>query len=182
MEEQNDKRETNILKLSASGFSDETWNRLNDSFLNIIENFSNKLENSTSIDKDTLDTTSSIVKDISTIATQWAKAKIEKPTLENEKIKAEIAEKFAQTKKVLKETEKTDEEIKSLRIENRHKELSYHLEELEKVFDLMQKFKQAKLLFSKDDGKASLFIGGKPEDYSQEEKQQEVKKNRNDEL
>ena len=69
MEEQNDKRETNILKLSASGFSDETWNRLNDSFLNIIENFSNKLENSTSIDKDTLDTTSSIVKDISTIAT-----------------------------------------------------------------------------------------------------------------
>ena len=172
------KKDSNILKLSVSGFSEESWNRLQDSLFRIIDKVSNKIDDSTSIDKETIDFTSSILKDISAITSVWAKAKMEKPSLENEKIKAEIAEKFAQTKKILKDTEKTDEEIKSLRIENRHKELSYYLDELERVFTLMQKFRDAQLFFSKDGQNASLFIGGRIDQYKlKNENQQGITKN-----
>ncbi len=168
-----DKKDSNILKLSVSGLPEESWNRLQDSLFRIIDKVSNKLDENSSIDTDTIDSTSNILKDISSIASQWAKAKVEKPSLENEKIKAEITEKFAQTKKILKETEKTDEEIKSLRIENQHKELSYYLDNLERVFLLMQKFNEARLLFLEDGKSASLFIGKNPSQYNPTEDNQQ---------
>ncbi|MHA1703946.1 MAG: hypothetical protein ACTSWK_16960 [Promethearchaeota archaeon] len=152
-------KKDSIAKYTLRGLPDESWKRLEDSLFKIIDKISNKVSSSSYLSEESKVATSDIINDITKITSKWAKAKLDKPSLENERIKAEIAEKFASTKKLLAETEKTEEEINSLRIDNRHKELMYHVEELELFFNLMNKLKDVKTYFHIDDNEANLFIG-----------------------
>jgi len=157
-----DGKETNMLKLSVSGIPIDRWSRIQETFFGIIDKLEKKLEDNEVLDRSSIDSTSSMLKDITAIATQWAKSKVEKPSLENEKIKAEIAQKFAETKKTLNEAEKTREETKSIQIDNKQKELTFYIDSLERIFVLMEKFNDAQFLFVKDEESAKLFFQQKP--------------------
>lgn len=66
------------------------------------------------------------VRDIAALAANWARAKVEKPSLENAKLRAEIVSEFAEAKRRLAETEK-------LRSETRQAEMTLALDNLERL-------------------------------------------------
>lgn len=121
--------EENTVYVELSGTSPDEWNRVGESLIGLIEKLSNKIGEVSGGD---ISSGADVAKNISTIATRWAKAKIERPSLENDSLKADILKKLAEADKTRSEANQIDSEIK-------HKEVLVTLEAMERLIEIQQK-------------------------------------------
>lgn len=159
-------KQKELIRYATAGLPDEQWENLQEKVFQIIEKVSEKIASAMSFEPGSTQKTQQVSKDIAQITLKWAQAKLEKPSLENEKLKAEIAAKFAETKKSIAETERTEEETRSLRIDNANKELSYLIDNLEKLLYLTRLIKGGQIKFTRVGSDGHLTIGYDPDELS----------------
>jgi len=160
------KSDKELIRFSISGKNPEQWKRLSQSLYKLIDVIADKLSKESEINGEHAYSNSDMAKDIASIASEWAKAKIERPSIENDNIKAETALKFAQAKKHLTEIRKIEEEIIGQRIENRNRELNFLLEKFERLMKMIQIIEGAHVEFVRSDNDACLLIGPKPDELT----------------
>ena len=151
--------ESELIRLVISGRGD-AWARLETKLLGLIDVIVDRVEGSASSTTAT-ETTREVVKDISRIATEWARAKVERPTLENEKLRAEIASEFAEAKRRLAETLRIEAETRKIDAEARNIELVAWLDNLERLLRIAKLMAHATFARIGPDG--HLLIGPRPE-------------------
>ena len=98
-----------------------------------------------------------MLKDITSIAASWAQAKVEKPSFENEKLRAEIASEFAEAKRRYAEASKLEAETQKINAENIGIQLD-NLERLMKFAEIM-----GRVGFSRIGNDAHLLIDSDPD-------------------
>jgi len=145
MEDDNKKE---LIRFQITGLPTKQWDRLQGQIFDIIEDIASKVSLGSGTGED-------IAKDISEIALNWIKAKVEKPSLENEKLKSEIALNFANYKKTISESQKTNEERIGVQIDN-----------LTKLVNALAILKGASISFSQVGQEGHLIIGPTPKDLS----------------
>jgi hypothetical protein len=84
-----------------------------------------------------VDTSADFAKSLATIATNLTRAMVEKPSLQNEKLRADIALTYANVKKTLAEAVKMEEEAFSLQIANKKAELLTDVQVLTNLLDVV---------------------------------------------
>ena len=134
-----------FLQIGVSGLNPEIWNRLEGQFADLIEKLCDRIGADNSDQQ--------LTKDIVQLGFNFAKAKIEKPSLENEKLKAEIANNYADANKKIFETEKIKEDIIEKKLEN-----------LERLLTVFKNMNGSNIHFSTLKGSSNLFIGNVPND------------------
>ena len=117
--------------------SREAFIRIQEKIHILLNTIVSNIEKKELISHNESDKTKETIRDISSIATQWTQAKLEKPTLENEDLKADIALKYAETEKILAEKIKIEEETISIRNSNNKAEMTNYLDVLERIIRML---------------------------------------------
>ena len=133
--EQVDRRESELVRLALTG-EGEAWERLQAKVFSIIETIATRIQESTPASEGVTSSTTDVAKDILRIAGDWAKAKVERPSLENSKLRAEIASEFAEAKRRLAEARKAEAEAAKLEQELHGNRLNQDIENLERLLTL----------------------------------------------
>ncbi len=107
-----DRSRKQIIRLTVSGEPDGIWEILKHKIFNLLDNLSQKISNKFKTDE--------TIKKFSEQGLKSAEAIIEKPVLQSDLLKADIAKKFAEAKR-------TDAEARSIELENEEKELQLNL-------------------------------------------------------
>ena len=79
------------------------------------------------------DSTKQSLKEVVSAGTRYLEARLKKPSLENEKILAEIASKYAEAEEKLQRSKKLKAETESIELENARKKLSLVFEMFETI-------------------------------------------------
>ena len=130
-EEKNKK--PNPTEVHISGYNDEEWQRIGTKIVSLIERLSDNILEKSGVDEEQKSNLSS---DITSIATKWAQAKMEKPSLENDVLKADILKKLSEARKI-------DMESELIATEQRNKEALGMIEVMERLIDLQIKMRES---------------------------------------
>lgn len=130
-----------IVGIELRGLNENTWKNLSNKLFEAIDSLCSQISDNP--------ITKEYAKDIAQIGLSFFKAKAQKPTLENEKLVAEIAVKYAEAKKLLMETEKIELEKMEVAIRN--------MENIIRVISLVKDLDTTFLLDEKGNG--NLVIG-----------------------
>ena len=116
-----------LIRLGVVGGAEE-WSRLQENLFSALEGAVQKVQEwGGATPRDGVeDPYADAVRDIAALASNWARAKVERPSLENAKLRAEIVSEFAEAKRRLAEAEK-------LRSETRQSEMTFALDQLERL-------------------------------------------------
>ena len=158
--DQDDREERELIRFSVSGKGPE-WGRLQEKIFSIVDVIAERIQQSSSIDQESVDASAEAFKDLSAIATNWARAKIERPSLENEKLKAEIASEFAEAKKRWAEALKLEAETRQIESSTNNQLLVAALDNLERLMRIAKQMSH--ITFERLDGDGHLLIGPTPE-------------------
>ncbi|OEK06715.1 hypothetical protein [Roseivirga misakiensis] len=146
-----------FIQFDITGKNEALWHSLSKRLETIVQDIVAKVSNNSA--------SPAITKEILALGVDFVKAKAQKPTLENEKLKAEITERYSQVHKNMAETELHTEEALSKKIDN-----------LEKMIRLMFLLKGGPTHFLQDNNEANLLFGvdlnqltDKRPDYSDED-------------
>lgn len=131
-----------LVSINISGQNDDEWQRIGTKVVALIENISDKIIEASGIAKNS---ESTAVADIKSIATQWAKAKTEKPSLENDVLKANIIKSLAEARKIDKESEK-------IAADQKNSEVLGMIEAMERLVDLQLKMQKTGITLNLEDG------------------------------
>ena len=101
------------------------------------------------------------LKDLTSLAANWARAKIERPSLENEKLRAEIASEFAEAKRRWAEAIKIEAETRQIESGTNNQELVASLDDLERLLRIAGVMSH--VTFTRVEGDAHLLIGPMPD-------------------
>lgn len=111
-----------VLRIELAGKNADAWNRV---FSNLTRALENAIEQ---LAPDATDSDRKVAKeltaDIAEITKGWMKARLERPTLENERILADIAARFEELKLAQSQRNKIEAETEAIRIENERKKLT----------------------------------------------------------
>ena len=135
-------RNNELVDVQISGQNSDEWQRVGTKVVALIENISDKIIEASGVTKDSESTT---VADITSIATEWAKAKTEKPSLENDVLKANIM-------KALAEARKIDNESAKIATDNKNSEVLGMIEAMERLVDLQLKMQKTGITLNIDNG------------------------------
>jgi hypothetical protein len=102
-----------------------------------IESFAAKLDQTQPTPQSDPGAGSQVAKDLATIAAGWAKAKLEKPTLEAELLRAEITAKYAEAVRSSREAELFEVQRDKLRTELRHEGVENALIDLRRIMEVL---------------------------------------------
>jgi len=104
-----------LISITVTGSARE-WERLQERVFSIIDSIAKRVDDITGISLTSDDDPSptEVLKDITRIAADWTRAKVEKPTLENAKLRAQIASEFAEAKKRWAEASKAEAEAQEI--------------------------------------------------------------------
>jgi hypothetical protein len=133
----------NLVTLHISGQNSEEWQRVGARLVTLIEKISDRIVEASGVEKDPSSTT---VEDITSIATRWAQAKVEKPSLENDVLKANIM-------KALAEARKIDHESAKIATENRNSEILGMIDAMDRLVDLQIKMQKSGISIKLENGK-----------------------------
>jgi hypothetical protein len=125
--------EKEIINLDIGGNKTDIFNRLFSKLTLVIEESISSLSSKKSISKDAKET----VDDVLTIAQNYLEAKIQKPSIENQKILAEIRVQFATADEKSANAQKLRLEAESIAIDNEMKKL----EAATRMITLLKKLK-----------------------------------------
>jgi hypothetical protein len=154
------REQRDLVRFAISGKGLE-WARLQNKLFAIIDVIAKRVETSCSIDPGKIDGSAEALKDLSAIAANWARAKIEKPSLENEKLKAEIASEFAEAKRRWAEALKLEAETRKIEVETNNQGLIAALDNLERLLRIAKAMSH--VTFQNVDGDGHLLIGPSPD-------------------
>lgn len=151
----NQTRQDEVMRIELTGLNEAIWDRSFAKLSEVLENLVSRISESTGLSEETQSKSAQASLDLANIAATWAKAKIERPSLENQKLLMEISFKYAEQKRLVAETQKLEEETRGLRIENDYKEINKILETFERFIAL----KNLGVSLSKSNGELHLTIG-----------------------
>lgn len=140
-----------LISIPVAGLPAQEWARLQQKIFGLIDTLTEKVQDLTDLNQTGANTVAT--------AAKWAEAKIEKPSLENEKLRAEITFKYAEAKTKLAEEQKIYEETFGLKIDNRMKQLTGMLDTLERTLEFMNKVNGAAITFAQIGQDGHLLIG-----------------------
>lgn len=129
-----------ILNVGVAGKNPETWARLRDKLLEVIENILN-----TVIDTERNSTLKQEAQKFTSAVLEYGKQKLAQPGHENEKIIAEVDYLYSKKQRELAEARKINAEADKLELENSIRKLKLYL-------------MTAKVIATKDDNDDILFI------------------------
>lgn len=157
-EEKRDERE--LIRFAIAGQS-EAWIRLQDKIFGIIDTIADRIQEISGANPEMVESSASAMKDLSSLATDWAKAKIERPSLENSKLRAEIAKEFAEAKKNWAEAKKAEAETRKIISETQTQGLLAAMDNIEKLLRLQSLM--SNITFDRQGNDGHLLIGPSPE-------------------
>lgn len=99
-----------LIRLELSGRQADAWNRVFGALAGVIENAIDRL--AANVEPEARETAKNLSRDVAEIAKSFVKAKLERPTLENESTVADIALKFEQLKLLQANREQVEVETK----------------------------------------------------------------------
>lgn len=149
-----------LVRFAVTGRGEE-WGRLQERIFVIVDSIVARVQASTDIAPDTANASAEIMKDLSAIAAKWARAKVERPSLENEKLRAEIASEFAEAKRRHAEALKAEAEARKIDMETKTASLVGMLDLLERLLKLTGSM--AHITFQQVGQDGHLLIGPRPE-------------------
>jgi len=156
--EHRDERE--LIRFAIAGQS-EAWLRLQDKIYGIIDTIADRIQKASDANPEVVESSASIMKDLTSLAGDWVKAKIERPTLENAKLRAEIASEFAEAKKRWAEASKAEAEARKIMSETQTQELLAAMDNLERLLRLQSLM--SNMTFSLQGKDGHLLIGPRPD-------------------
>ena len=157
--DQDNRDERELLRVAITGKGEE-WGRLQEKIYSIVDVIAQRIQDHTSADAAKVEGSAEALKDLSTLAANWARAKIERPSLENEKLKAEIASEFAEAKKRWAEAIKIEAETRQIDSSTNNQELVASLDNLERLLRIAKMMSH--VTFARVDGDGHLLIGPTP--------------------
>lgn len=152
--------EKQLMRFAVTGRGDE-WGRLQEKIFSIIDSVAERIRESTEVEDEVIEDATDALKDLSSLATKWAKAKVERPSLENEKLRAEIASEFAEAKKRYAAALKLEAETRQIDDATRNARIIADLDNLERLMKLADRI--AHVTFAKVGKDGHLLIGPTPE-------------------
>lgn len=155
-EHEGQKGKKKLLRFYVTGRGDE-WSRLQEKIYSIIDSITERIQVSTDVNDVVAEHTADTLKDLSSLAAKWAQAKIERPSLENEKLKAEIASEFAEAKRRHAESLKLEAETRQIDDATRNARIVADLDNLERLMKLASTV--AHVSFAKVGKDGHLLIG-----------------------
>jgi hypothetical protein len=129
---------TELIRLGVAGKGPE-WNRLQGKLFTAIERITARIgewADEPSGQSRAADM-GEMLKDLTSLATDWARAKVERPSLENALIRVDIVAKFAEAKKAMSEARKAEAEAIGTDLDN--------LERIIKFAELLGRVRVAKV-------------------------------------
>lgn len=106
---------SDVIRLELTGKQAEAWNRVFDTLAGVVVRAVEHLIPDDGAEKK--EQARQMTEDLAEITKGWAKAKIERPTLENEKIIADITAKFEEAKLTRAKREQVEVETQKKRLE-----------------------------------------------------------------
>lgn len=125
-----------LVRFELSG-SDAEWARLQDLLFAAVERTVAKVNESLGLSSETSAALANASEDITRLAGAWAKAKLERPTLENEQIRAEITARYAEATRASAEATKFRAEAADIDARTRERAVAEALENLERVLRIV---------------------------------------------
>jgi len=157
-EEHRDERE--LIRFAIAG-QNEAWLRLNEKIYNVIDSIVDRVQKVVDVNPEAAKASASIMKDLTSIAGDWVKAKVERPSLENTKLRAEIASEYAEAKKRWAEALKAEAEAKKIISETQTQEVLAAMDNLERLLRLQSLMSNMTFTVQGKDG--HLLIGPRPD-------------------
>lgn len=136
----------NLIKIDLVGRNSEAFDRLSGRLVATIESVVEKMSNS-QVD----DSTRSTLEDIAQVAQSFIQAKAQKPTIENQKMLAEISHEYAAAEEKMASARKINAEAESVEIANA-------VARLESAIKMLGILNQAKLSSVKGEDSLSLLL------------------------
>jgi len=153
------KDQITLIRFCITG-SDEAWKRLQGRIYGLINVIADRIEGEGNAESAHVESVREATQDVVRIAAEWVRAKVEKPTLENNQIRAEIAAKFAEAKRTLAEEGKLLAETRAIELENENKQLVWKLDNLERLLRLLSVV--AHVTYAEEGNNGHLVIGPAP--------------------
>ena len=158
------REEHELVRFAITGKGEE-WPRLQQRIFGIVDVIAQRIQNSTDAAPNTVEASAETMKDLTALAANWARARIERPSLENEKLKAEIATEFAEAKKRWAEAMKLEAETRQIDIDARNQELVSALDNLERLLNIAKVMSH--MTFERVGNDAHLLIGPRAQQLGQ---------------
>ena len=133
------------IRFELTGKNAEVWNRMYETLTSVVID---GMSSFAPMDDSERESTCQLLMDLAGITGGWAKAKLERPSLENEKLIAEIAEKFEDLK--LKQAQR-----KTIELENESKRLDLMVKRVETAIKLLGMLNSC---FHFENGKLTLIL------------------------
>ena len=158
------REEYELLRFAITGKGEE-WARLQQRIFDIVDVIAQRIQDATDANPNTVQESADTMKDLTTLAASWARAKIERPSLENDKLKAEIASEFAEAKKRWAEAMKLEAETRQIDVEVCNQQLVSALDNLERLLKIAKLM--SNITFKRIGNDGHLLIGPKAEQLGQ---------------
>lgn len=125
-----EQKHSEMITVEVAG-STEEWKRLQETVFGVIDTIAKRVGDlsGASLPGNEGSNPTELLQDITKIATDWARAKVEKPTLENAKLRAEIASEYAEAKRRWAEASKAEAEAERIQAEG----IAVQLDNLERL-------------------------------------------------
>lgn len=130
---------TELIQLKITG--GDAWARIQDRIFSAVEVLVDRVTRA-SEDEHKSEAVAEAVEDVLEIGLKWARAKVERPILENEKIRAEITLDFVEAKKRWAEALKIDSERRQIEAEIGRKQVTWALDNLERLLKIIGTLQQ----------------------------------------
>lgn len=130
-------QERDLIRFAITGKNAELWERLQGRIFEVVDAIVTRIADTADLDAPETDAVVEVAQDLAKLATDWARAKLERPSLENQKLQAEIAVQFAEAKKTLAEARKLDAETRQIDANTQNQVLDGLLTKLEKLMRMM---------------------------------------------
>lgn len=162
--DQEHRDEHELIRFAVTGRGEE-WNRLQEKIFGIVDVIAQRIQDATLSNSNTVEASAEAMKDLTTLAANWAQAKIERPSLENDKLRAEIVSEFAEAKKKWAEAMKLEAETRQINADTRSQDLVSALDNLERLLRIAKVMSHVTFERSGNDG--HLLIGPKVDHLGQ---------------
>lgn len=146
-----DSHEQELIRLAITGKGDD-WNKIRGTLFSVIDRIAKRVEESAAVDPESVRTGEEFTKSVASIFARWSEAKIERPSLENDKIRGEIIRDY-------EEALKTREERLEIEDRRHNDKLVRQLDLLERLMKLAGFDNLAQISFEQHGQDAHLLIG-----------------------
>lgn len=127
---------TELIGFDLRG-QDAAWAHLHGEFFEAVQALVRRVVAAATASDGFQDGAEDLAEDIAVLAASWAKAKLEKPSLENERLRAEIAHEYAQARQKTAEALKPVAEMRMIESQRDQQAITSALDSLERILRIM---------------------------------------------